>query len=109
MRDGDRVADRVAVYQPEFLDFQHWVETHRRTAKRPLELVRAILKDPFDGIGKPESLKYLGADVCPDASRKSTVACTWSRSIASSFCKAATTIEFWAEKTVSHWLSRFYY
>ena len=56
MRDGDRVADRVAVYQPEFLDFQHRVETHRRTAKRPLELVRAILKNPFDGIGKPESL-----------------------------------------------------
>lgn len=63
MRDGDRVADRVAVYQPEFLDLQHWVETHRRTAKRLLELVRVILKDPFDGIGKPESLKYLGAAV----------------------------------------------
>ena len=60
MRDGDR----VAVCHPEFLeDLQHWVETDRRTAKRLLELVRAILKDPFDGIGKPEPLKYLGADV----------------------------------------------
>jgi toxin YoeB len=60
MCDGDR----VAVCHPEFLeDLQHWVETDRRTAKRLLELVRAILKDPFNGIGKPEPLKYLGADV----------------------------------------------
>ena len=60
MREGDR----VAVCHPEFLeDLQHWGETDRRTAKRLLELVRAILKDPCDGIGKPEPLKYLGADV----------------------------------------------
>ena len=39
------------------------VETDRRTAKRLLEPMRAILRDPFDGIGKPEPLKYLGADV----------------------------------------------
>jgi toxin YoeB len=25
--------------------------------------MRAILKDPFRGIGKPDPLKYLGADV----------------------------------------------
>ena len=60
MRDGDR----VAVCHPEFLeDLQHWVETDRRGAKRLLELMRATLRDPFDGIGKPEPLKYLGADV----------------------------------------------
>ena len=60
MRDGDR----VAVCHPEFLeDLQHWVENDRRSAKRLLELMRATLRDPFDGIGKPESLKYLGADV----------------------------------------------
>ena len=60
MRDGDR----VAVCHPEFLeDLPHWVETDRRSAKRLLELMRATLRDPFDGIGKPEPLKYLVADV----------------------------------------------
>ena len=55
---------RLAVCHPEFLeDLQHWVETDRRTAKRLLDLVGAILKDPFRGIGKPEPLKYLGVDI----------------------------------------------
>ena len=56
--------DRIAVCHPEFLeDLKHWVETDRRTAKRLLDLVQAILRDPFDGIGKPEPLKYLGPAV----------------------------------------------
>lgn len=60
MRNGDS----VAVFHPEFLeDLQHWVETDRRVAKRLLELVKATLRAPFDGIGKPEPLKYLGPDV----------------------------------------------
>ena len=61
-------ADRLAVCHPEFLeDLQHWVQHDRSaarpTAKRLLELVRAILREPFSGIGKPEPLRYLGADV----------------------------------------------
>ncbi|WP_144732350.1 Txe/YoeB family addiction module toxin [Extensimonas perlucida] len=56
--------ERVAVFQPEFLeDLSYWVATERRTAKRLLELVKATLRDPFVGIGKPEPLKYLGADL----------------------------------------------
>ena len=55
---------RLAVCQPEFLeDLQYWVQTDRRTAKRLLDLMRDALRDPFDGIGKPEPLKYLGSDV----------------------------------------------
>ena len=51
---------REAVFQPEFLeDLKFWVETERSTALRVLELVEAILRDPFVGIGKPEPLKYL--------------------------------------------------
>ena len=54
---------RVAVFQPEFLeDLAHWVDTDRKTALRLLRLVKAVLADPFDGIGKPEPLKYLAAD-----------------------------------------------
>jgi toxin YoeB len=54
---------REAVFQPEFLeDLRHWVKTDRRVALRALELVDAILRDPFAGIGKPEPLKYLAAN-----------------------------------------------
>jgi toxin YoeB len=53
-------ADREAVFHPEFRqDLRHWVETDRRTALRILELVEAVLRDPFTGVGKPEPLKYV--------------------------------------------------
>ena len=55
-------ARHEAYFQREFLeDLRHWVETDRRTALRALDLVDAILRDPFHGIGKPEPLKYLAA------------------------------------------------
>ena len=55
---------RLAVVHPEFLeDLRYWVETDRRTAKRLLDLVEAVLRNPFVGIGKPEPLRYLGSDV----------------------------------------------
>jgi toxin YoeB len=51
---------RLAVFQPEFLDdLRLWVETDRKTALRLLDLVEAVLRDPFSGIGKPEPLKHL--------------------------------------------------
>lgn len=56
--------ERLAVFDPNFIeDLRHWVNTDRRVAKRLLDLVEAVLRDPFDGIGKPEPLKYLGGDV----------------------------------------------
>jgi len=55
-----RLPDRVAVFHPEFRqDVRYWVETDRRTAVRVLELVEAVMRDPFGGIGKPEPLKYV--------------------------------------------------
>ena len=57
------MASRVkyeAVLAPEFLeDLRTWVETDRRIALRVLELMEAVLRDPFTGIGKPEPLKYV--------------------------------------------------
>ena len=51
--------ERAAVFQPEFReDLQYWVKTDRKIALRALELVEAILRAPFEGIGKPEPLKY---------------------------------------------------
>ncbi len=53
-------ADREAVFHPEFRqDLRDWVQADRKTALRVLELVEAVLRDPFAGIGKPEPLKYL--------------------------------------------------
>ena len=55
---------REAVLQKEFLeDLRFWVDTNRRVALRALDLVEAILRDPFQGLGKPEPLKYLGPGV----------------------------------------------
>ena len=52
--------DRDAVFQPEFIeDLKNWVQTNRKTSLRVINLVEAILRDPFDGIGKPEPLNYL--------------------------------------------------
>ncbi|MCB1035021.1 MAG: Txe/YoeB family addiction module toxin [Acidobacteria bacterium] len=51
---------RSAVFHPELReDLQFWVRTDRKTALRALELVEAVLRDPFQGIGKPEPLKFL--------------------------------------------------
>ena len=51
---------RDAVFQPEFIeDLQYWVETDRKLALRVLNLMEAIIRDPFAGVGKPEPLKYL--------------------------------------------------
>ncbi len=51
---------REAIFHPEFRDdLRHWVETERKVALRAFDLIEAIMRDPFSGIGKPEPLKYL--------------------------------------------------
>lgn len=53
---------RLAIFHPEFRDdLRHWVEHDRTIALKALDLVEAILRDPFVGIGKPEPLKYLAS------------------------------------------------
>lgn len=42
-------------------DSRFWVESDRRIALRILDLVEAIIRDLFQGIGKPEPLKYVFA------------------------------------------------
>jgi toxin YoeB len=60
---------REAVFHPQFRqDLREWVETERKVAIRILELVEAVLREPFTGIGKPEPLRHL-------------LAGTWSRRI----------------------------
>lgn len=51
---------REAVFQPEFReDLQYWIKNDRKVALRAFDLIEAIIRDPFNGIGKPEPLKYL--------------------------------------------------
>ena len=53
-------AERETVFHREFIeDLRFWVKTDRGAALRTLELVEATLRDPFQGIGKPEALKYV--------------------------------------------------
>ncbi|MDD2735627.1 MAG: Txe/YoeB family addiction module toxin [Desulfuromonadaceae bacterium] len=51
---------RDTVFQAEFReDLRYWVQTDRKVALRAFDLIEAIMRDPFTGIGKPEPLKYL--------------------------------------------------
>lgn len=54
----------ILVFDRDFLDdLAHWVNSDRKTALRILELVEAIRRDSFHGIGKPEPLRHLGSGV----------------------------------------------
>jgi len=51
---------RVAVFHLEFReDLRYRVKADRSTAIRVLDLVEAVIPDPFEGVGKPEPLKYI--------------------------------------------------
>ncbi len=57
-----RRLERDAVFESEFReDLRYWVEVDRQVALRVFDLIEAILRDLFRGIGKPEPLKYLAA------------------------------------------------
>ena len=59
-----RPKTREAVFQPEFRqDLKYWLEVDRKIALRAFDLIEAVLREPFAGIGKPEPLKYLGAGI----------------------------------------------
>jgi toxin YoeB len=50
--------DKTAVFHPEFReDLRYWIEQDRKLALRILELVEAVIREPFPGVGKPEPLK----------------------------------------------------
>jgi toxin YoeB len=55
-----RDLERVAIFHAEVReDLRYWVKTERSAASRVLDLVDAVLRDPFQGPGKPEALRYL--------------------------------------------------
>lgn len=51
--------ERQAVFGQEFLeDLKHWVANDRKLALRTLTIVEDVMRSPFDGLGKPEPLKF---------------------------------------------------
>lgn len=40
-----------------WVDFLHWLDSDRKTARRITRLIAEIQRAPFTGIGKPEPLK----------------------------------------------------
>jgi len=43
---------------PGWEDYLYWQETDKKILKRINALIKDICRSPFDGIGKPEPLKY---------------------------------------------------
>ena len=41
-----------------FNEYQEWIQTDRKTALRIGDLIRDVLRSPFEGLGKPKALKH---------------------------------------------------
>ncbi|OKH50478.1 addiction module toxin YoeB [Calothrix sp. HK-06] len=44
-------------------DLAWWFKQDFQKASKILDLVTAVMQDPFEGIGKPEPLKYIDPDI----------------------------------------------
>ena len=54
------IKSRDAVFHPEFReDLEYWIKIDRKTALRAFKIIEAVMRNPFQGIGKPEPLRYL--------------------------------------------------
>ncbi|MEB4590936.1 Txe/YoeB family addiction module toxin [Candidatus Thiothrix sp. Deng01] len=49
---------RIIFSSKAWEDYVYWQQADRKILKRINELVKAIVRDPFDGIGKPEPLRH---------------------------------------------------
>ena len=59
-----RKSQRLCLLDPHFReDLEWWVSTKPAVARRLLSLMESVLRDPFEGIGKPEPLKQLGPNI----------------------------------------------
>lgn len=49
---------------PEFReDLEYWVRHDRKIALKCLKIIEDVMRDPFEGLGKPEPLKFMGSGV----------------------------------------------
>ncbi|MGN9782311.1 Txe/YoeB family addiction module toxin [Nonomuraea sp. ZG12] len=49
---------KVAFTDQGWQDYVHWQTADRQILKRVNRLIEDVLRDPYEGIGKPEPLKY---------------------------------------------------
>jgi toxin YoeB len=57
-----QLQERNSVFYPEFRDdLKYWIKNDSKVALRAFDLIEAIMRDPFNGIGKPKPLKYLAS------------------------------------------------
>jgi len=84
---------RASVFEAEFReDLRYWIDTERRVALRLIDIVESVMRDPFQGIGKPEPLKHLGSGI-------------WSRRLTQEH-----RVIYLVEKTAIHFLkARYHY
>ncbi len=65
--EGDKlqpVIYRTPGFSSQFKeDLAWWFKNDYKKASKILDMVTAVMADPFIGIGKPEPLKYLDADI----------------------------------------------
>jgi len=55
-----KLTKRDVVFQPEFRDdLEYWMKTDRKTAWRAFRFIEEVMRNPFQGFGKPEPLRYL--------------------------------------------------
>jgi len=47
----------ISFHAHAWADYLHWQEADPKRLKRINELIRAVQRDPFKGIGKPEPLR----------------------------------------------------
>jgi toxin YoeB len=58
------IKNRDSVFEPEFRDdLRFWLKADRKILVRVFELIEAVMRDPFAGIGKPEPMRHLGPNV----------------------------------------------
>ena len=58
------VIHRVPGFSSQFKeDLGWWFKQDPKKAAKILDMVTAVMQDPFKGIGKPEPLKYMDANI----------------------------------------------
>lgn len=49
---------KILFHDKAFLEYLSWQNTDKKTLKRINELIKDIMRNPYEGIGKPEPLRY---------------------------------------------------
>lgn len=58
-KDPDVNKKRDVVFQSQFLDdVRYWEQQDRKLLIRLLDIVEATVRDPYEGIGKPEPIRH---------------------------------------------------